>query len=163
MKGVNRKPCKNDNYELSNSNSISYTPQVEQQQQEQQVQTQALAICSNNAGDNVLSSSNAALVDSTQLANQFTNVLNSLEKLNYENNELKIKNKDLLNKIEAQDKAIRELATLINSVGKVNLSLIDLQNWIKFETDKHKALLPNFCETTQLQQEIVSKLFSSFN
>ena len=95
-------------------------------------------------------------LDNSELALQFTNLLNNSEKLSFENSELKLKNKELLNKLSVQEKAIRELAALLNSIGKINLSLADLQNWLSTESSKKKSLLPNLLEqhkqTEQFEQ-----------
>jgi hypothetical protein len=91
-------------------------------------------------------------IDNGELALQFTNLLNNSEKMNFENNELKLKNKELLSKIDLQDKAIRELATLLHSIGKINLSLADLQNWLSTESSKRKSLIPNLLELNQVEQ-----------
>lgn len=87
-------------------------------------------------------------LDNAELALQFTNLLNNSEKLNFENIELKVKNKELANKVSVQEKGIRELATLLNSIGKINLSLADLQNWLSTESSKRKSLIPNLIEQT---------------
>lgn len=100
------------------------------------------------------------LLDNSELAIQFTNLLNNSEKLKFENNELKEKNKELLMKIDMQDKAIRELASLVNSIGKINISLADLQNWLSTETSKRKSLLSNLLEIKEQQQQPEIRLVS---
>ena len=113
----------------------------------------------NNLQDNIL--------DNAELALQFTNLLNNSEKLNFENSELKLKNKELTNKVSLQEKAIRELASLLNSIGKINMSLTDLQNWLSTETSKRKSLIPDIIEQKQAEQlttpDFVCKLLLSLN
>jgi hypothetical protein len=106
------------------------------------------------------------ILDNAELALQFTNLLNNSEKLNFENSELKLKNKELTNKVSIQEKAIRELALLLNSIGKINMSLSELQNWLSTETSKRKSLLPNIIEQNQAEQatpDYVRKILLSFN
>jgi hypothetical protein len=87
-------------------------------------------ITKSSSSENTILARNAATVDSTELANQFTTFLNNLEKLTLENSELISKNNELEKKTVVQENMLKDYLFLANSVGKIHTVLEQLQSWL---------------------------------
>jgi predicted RNase H-like nuclease (RuvC/YqgF family) len=93
---------------------------------------------SNQIFDELESNENTdSVVNSLELAEQFTKALNSLEKLTYENNELKSKNKELSTKIEVFERKTKDFAIISNTINNINTNINDLNKWISNETQEN--------------------------
>lgn len=94
----------------------------------------------NQTSDEAHSNENTeSVVNSLELAEQFTKALNSLEKLTYENNELKGKNKELNLKIEVLQRKSKNFTLIASTINNINANINDLNKWISSETDENRV------------------------
>jgi hypothetical protein len=105
----------------------------------------------------------AVPLDSKELASQFTNFLNNLEKLSIENNELVSRNNELLKKNETQEKALNDYLFLANSLGKINTVFEQVQNWLSSASSQARPITKTHsknpvCFEKQLKIESKSSL-----